>query len=184
MNKINSLITKLLDWSNHSQKFLKIFQILYYYVPAVVAPIYGLVAIIASFQFGASVSSVGMILFAILASYACFKIYWSRAKDLLNSLENSKFFIVPAICHVIRTSGEIVFAISMASPVLLIFVQIDVLASGYGGILDSLDLDFLAGLPILGVILAPLYGYFIMIGTKLVSELLSAVVTIANNTAK
>ena len=44
MEKINQLIKNYLDWSNDSKKFIKIFQIIFYYIPAVLIPIGALVA--------------------------------------------------------------------------------------------------------------------------------------------
>ena len=42
----------------------------------------------------------------------------------------------------------------------------------------------LSGIPIAGIVILPLFGYFALIFVKLVSESLTALVDIANNTTK
>ena len=46
MKEINQLIENYLNWSNDSKKFIKIFQILFYYIPAILIPLGVLITII------------------------------------------------------------------------------------------------------------------------------------------
>ena len=45
-------------------------------------------------------------------------------------------------------------------------------------------MENLGELPIIGIFILPLYGYFVLLSAKLISESLTAVVEIANNTRK
>ena len=186
MKNKSSLLTPFLNWSDNSRKFLKIFQILYYYVPAVGIPVYGIVAIVRSFNYFAIFTTIGLTLFIILASFFSFNILWSRAKELIVSSEKNKFFIVPAISHYIKTQGEVIFAIFLSSTIFFLFLQLDQFLGNYPYFFfEEIEATrFLSGAPIFGIILLPLYGYFIMLVSKLISELFSAVVEIANNTSK
>ena len=181
INKLSSFVDIFLDWSNSPKKFLKIFQILIYYTPAVLTPAAGLYFVVQIFEipfFG--LTHIGLILTVILASFFVFRVYWSRAKDFLSSSQGNDFFIIPAISHLIKTAGEVAFTICATSPIAFVFMQFDVLFRG-GGM--DFGLDF-GGVVILGVIAVPLYGYGLMIVSKFVAESLSAIAAIANNTAR
>lgn len=182
INKLSSLVDIFLDWSNSPKKFLKIFQILIYYTPAVLTPVAGLYSLVQIFDipmFG--LTHIGLILTVILASFFVFRVYWSRAKDFLSSSQGNDFFIIPAISHLIKTLGEVAFTICATSPIAFVFMQFDVLfrGGGYG----SIGPDF-GSVVIIGVIAVPLYGYGLMIASKFVAESLSALAAIANNTAR
>jgi hypothetical protein len=123
---------------------------------------------------------IGLILTVILASFFVFRVYWSRAKDFLSSSQGNDFFIIPAISHLIKTSGEVAFTICATSPIAFVFMQLDVLFRGGG---YGIGPDF-GSVVIIGVIAIPLYGYLLMIASKFVAESLSAIAAIANNTAK
>lgn len=181
INKLSSLVDIFLDWSNSPKKFLKIFQILSYYLPAVLTPVAGLYFVVQIFKipfFG--LMHIGFILTVIVASFFVFKILWSRAKDFISSSHGNDFFIIPAISHLIKTAGEVYFAFMACTPIAFVFGQLDVLFRG-GGM--DIGPDF-GGAVILGVVVVPLIGYGIMIGTKFVAESLSAIAAIANNTAR
>ena len=178
INKLSSFVDIFLDWSNSPKKFLKIFQILSYYLPAVLTPVAGLYFIVNIFKipfFG--LTHIGLILTIILASFFVFRVYWSRAKDFLSSSQGNDFFIIPSIAHLVRTGGEAFFAFAATTPIAFIFGQLDVL---FRDIYFPVDIEVV----ILGVVIGPLVGYFVMIGTKFVAESLSALAAVANNTAR
>ena len=128
------------------------------------------------------------IIWALVFGYFSFNILWRRAKDLLSEVDTNKYFVIPALAHYIRTSGEVIGAVCFTFPILLIGLQISSMLGGYYVREDLFDgmplLENLGGLPIIGIFILPLYGYFVLLFAKVISESLTAVVDIANNTRK
>jgi hypothetical protein len=191
MKKINQLIENYLNWSNDSKKFIKIFQILFYYIPAILIPLGVFIKTIELLTEGGEYLSIILMIFgiiwALVFGYFSFNILWRRAKDLLSEVDTNKYFVIPALAHYIRTSGEVIGAVCFTFPILLIGLQIsDLLGNFYGDYLfDGMPLmENLGGLPIIGIFILPLYGYFVLLFAKVISESLTAVVDIANNTRK
>ena len=191
MKKINQLIENYLTWSNDSKKFIKIFQILFYYIPAILIPLGVFIKTIELLIEGGEYLSIILMIFgiiwALVFGYFSFNILWRRAKDLLSEVDTNKYFVIPALAHYIRTSGEVIGAVCFTFPILLIGLQISALL-GYSYVdylFDGMPLmENLGGLPIIGIFILPLYGYFVLLSAKLISESLTAVVEIANNTRK
>jgi len=191
MKEINQLIENYLNWSNDSKKFIKIFQILFYYIPAILIPLGVLITIINMLTDGGGYYPIILLIFgiiwALVFGYFSFNILWRRAKDLLSEVDSNKYFVIPALAHYIRTSGEVIGAVCFTFPILLIGLQISALL-GYSYVdylFDGMPLmENLGGLPIIGIFILPLYGYFVLLSAKLISESLTAVVEIANNTRK
>jgi len=191
MKKINQLIENYLNWSNDSKKFIKIFQILFYYIPAILIPLGVFIKTIELLTEGGSYPIILMIfgiIWALVFGYFSFNILWRRAKDLLSEVDTNKYFVIPALAHYIRTSGEVIGAVCFTFPILLIGLQISSMLGGYYVREDLFDgmplLENLGGLPIIGIFILPLYGYFVLLFAKVISESLTAVVDIANNTRK
>ena len=192
MKKINQLIKNYLDWSNDSKKFIKIFQIIFYYIPAVLIPIGALVACweAGADEYMGGLVKVFVIIWALVFGYFSFKILWSRAKDLLTEVDANKYFVIPALAHYLRTYGEVFGAVCFTIPIFLIGAQI----AAIGGVFEPYIfydvpimveiMYFLGDFPIIGIFIFPLYGYFILLFAKLMSESLTALVDIANNTSK
>jgi len=191
MKKINQLIENYLTWSNDSKKFIKIFQILFYYIPAILIPLGVFIKTIELLIEGGEYLSIILMIFgiiwALVFGYFSFNILWRRAKDLLSEVDTNKYFVIPALAHYIRTSGEVIGAVCLTFPILLIGLQISALL-GYSYVdylFDGMPLmENLGGLPIIGIFILPLYGYFVLLFAKVISESLTAVVDIANNTRK
>jgi len=191
MKKINQLIENYLTWSNDSKKFIKIFQILFYYIPAILIPLGVFIKTIELLIEGGEYLSIILMIFgiiwALVFGYFSFNILWRRAKDLLSEVDTNKYFVIPALAHYIRTSGEVIGAVCFTFPILLIGLQISALL-GYSYVdylFDGMPLmENLGGLPIIGIFILPLYGYFVLLFAKVISESLTAVVDIANNTRK
>ena len=191
MKEINQLIENYLNWSNDSKKFIKIFQILFYYIPAILIPLGVFIKTIELLIEGGEYLSIILMIFgiiwALVFGYFSFNILWRRAKDLLSEVDTNKYFVIPALAHYIRTSGEVIGAVCFTFPILLIGLQISALL-GYSYVdylFDGMPLmENLGGLPIIGIFILPLYGYFVLLSAKLISESLTAVVEIANNTRK
>lgn len=187
MNKINQLIKNYLDWSNDSKRFIKLFQIIFYYLPAVLTPIGALAACFGSgaLTYAGGIMKVFVIIWALVFGYISFIILWSRAKDLLTELDTNKYFVIPALAHYLRTYGEVFGAACFTFPIVSIGAQIAAIGDGDPYIFyDVPVLNSLGSLPIIGILIFPLYGYFILLFTRLISESLTAIVDIANNTSK
>ncbi len=186
MKKINQIIKNYLGWSNDSKKFIKIFQIIFYYIPAVLMPIGALATCFGTLEYTGAIVKVFAIIWALVFGYFSFKILWSRAKDLLTEVDTNKYFVIPALAHYLRTCGEIFGAVCFTIPIFLIGVQIAAIGGGFDPYMfyDVPIMNSLGGIPIIGIFIFPLYGYFILLFTKLISESLTALVDIANNTSK
>jgi hypothetical protein len=189
MKKINQLIENYLNWSNDSKKFIKIFQILFYYIPAILIPLGVLITIINMLTEAGSylILMIFGIIWALVFGYFSFNILWRRAKDLLSEVDSNKYFVIPALAHYIRTYGEVIGAVCFTFPILLIGLQISVLVDYYDSyyLFDGIPfMENIGELPIIGIFILPLYGYFVLLSAKLISESLTAVVEIANNTRK
>ena len=189
MKKINQLIENYLNWSNDSKKFIKIFQILFYYIPAILIPLGVLITIIQWLT--DAIESIILLIFgiiwALVFGYFSFNILWRRAKDLLSEVDSNKYFVIPALAHYIRTYGEVIGAVCFTFPILLIGLQISTLLGEFDPYYlfnGVLFMENLGELPIIGIFILPLYGYFVLLSAKLISESLTAVVEIANNTRK
>ena len=189
MNKINQLIKNYLDWSNDSKKFVKIFQIIFYYIPAVLVPVGALAVCFGpeSFAYLGGMTKFFVIIWVLVFGYISFKILCSRAKDLLTEVDANKYFVIPALAHYLRTYGEVFGAVCFTIPIFLIGAQIDAIF-GYGFdpymFYNVPIMNSLGSFPIIGILIFPLYGYFILLFAKLMSESLTAIVDIANNTSK
>tara|TARA_B110000977_G_scaffold189027_1_gene257955 strand:- start:313 stop:888 length:576 start_codon:yes stop_codon:yes gene_type:complete len=191
MKKINQLIENYLNWSNDSKKFIKIFQILFYYIPAILIPLGVLITIIQWLTEGGGYYPIILLIFgiiwALVFGYFSFNILWRRAKDLLSEVDSNKYFVIPALAHYIRTYGEVIGAVCFTFPILLIGLQISTLLGEFDPYYlfnGVLFMENLGELPIIGIFILPLYGYFVLLSAKLISESLTAVVEIANNTRK
>jgi hypothetical protein len=188
MKKINQFIKNYLDWSNDSKKFIKLFQIIFYSIPAVLMPIGVLATCFGSgaLEYTGGIVKVFAIIWALVFGYISFKILWSRAKDLLTEVDTNKYFVIPALAHYLRTYGEVFGAVCFTIPIFLIGVQIAAIGDGFDSYMfyDVPLMNSLGSFPIIGIFIFPLYGYFILLFTKLISESLTALVDIANNTSK
>ena len=188
MKKINQFIKNYLDWSNDSKKFIKLFQIIFYYIPAVLMPIGALAICFGSgaLEYMGGIVKVFAIIWALVFGYISFKILCSRAKDLLTEVDTNKYFVIPALAHYLRTYGEVFGAVCFTIPIFLIGAQIAAIGDGFDPYMfyDVPIMNSLGSIPIIGIFIFPLYGYFILLFTKLISESLTALVDIANNTSK
>lgn len=182
MKKINQIIENYLNWSNDSKKFIKIFQILFYYIPAIITPLGAFAFIMQTFNY-TIITLIFGIIWAIVFGYLSFNILWKRAKDLLSEVDSNKYFVIPTLTHYIRTYGEVIGAVCFTLPISLIGIQISGVDAYY--LFEGIPLmENLSYIPILGIFILPLYGYFTLLFVKLISESLTALVDIANNTSK
>lgn len=181
---MKKIIEKYLDWSSSSIKFIKVFQILFYYVPAVLIPIGGVFCILKINNFSVDIEGIFISLFIIAASFAAFKILWIRASSLIDELSGNSYFIIPALSHNFRTSGEVVAAFMFLSPIVFIGSQLNVIISQITYMDNISLLRSFSLVPIIGVVIGPICGYVILFLSKGISESFTAVIDIANNTSK
>jgi hypothetical protein len=118
------------------------------------------------------------------ASWVSFQLWWDRkTKVTTTSVEGDEFVATPVFSHLIQTLGEwlgtwigiVGFSVAMLTTIVL-------------G--DEADyLSYQIGIPFLKtgflfVILMPIYGFLIIVGTRFLAEQFRALSSIANNTRK
>lgn len=118
------------------------------------------------------------------ASWISFQLWWDRkSKVLTTSSEGDEFVATPVFSHLIQTIGEwlgtwigiVGFSIPLLTTIILgdkgnyLFYQIGI---------PFLETGFLF------VILMPIYGFLIIVGTRFLAEQFRALSSIANNTRK
>jgi hypothetical protein len=170
MKKLLTPIKNLLTWIDNPKSFLKIFQVLYYYLPAAVICIIPILMVLYD-------NDALVLVFLLPVALLSFCIYIIRGKELLEMTDiNKKFFILPAIGHYLKTSSEIYAAIVLLSPLTL-------LMGSFGP--EDLGIGFLDYQPDL---LVPLYttiiAYLILFIGKYISEVFVSIAHIANNIKK
>lgn len=124
--------------------------------------------------------------FGTLAFIASAHIMWLRANDI-RKLDSAEFTVVPIAVLLIRLNGEITFVVSLIFGVLgLLLVWL-----GAGGVAEGpfapwspalFDNRFLQGFVTL--IASAAWGFFVLLVSYLIGELLSAIFSIAINTER
>ena len=174
MKKLLTPIKKLLNWIDNPKSFLKIFQVLFYYLPAAlvcVSPILFIYQITQGMP--PAILLYGIPLVILLA---CILII--RAKELLETSDATKtFFIIPAIGHYLKTSSEIYASIIYLLP-LGIFTSGFIETAGFAP-------PFITNQPLLVIpLFTTVSAYFILFIGKYISELFISLAYIANNIKK
>ncbi|MBD5297979.1 MAG: hypothetical protein HDS21_07885 [Bacteroides sp.] len=109
----------------------------------------------------------------------CFLLWFNRAEKLSTLLSpNSKFVAVPAVANLIQTGGE-VFGIFMG--VFGFYCSLFYLLLDTRFFFIPNDIYHLG---IMGVIVMPIFGYVIVVGSRYLAELVLSIADIANNTDK
>ena len=118
------------------------------------------------------------------ASWVSFQLWWDRkTKVTTTSIEGDEFVATPVFSHLIQTIGEwlgtwigiVGFSVALLTTIIL------------GDEANYLSYEF--GIPFLKtgiffVILMPIYGFLIIVGTRFLAEQFRALSSIANNTRK
>ena len=176
-----------MNWIDNPKSFLKFFQILFYYLPAVLLPIIFIILVIDNENYIALVYFIPLIV-----SILC--VFIIRAKELVKEINtNQKFFIIPALGHYLKTSFEIYAIMILLLPlsmVMLIFSDYAYLGFEVPIIYDLFDAIGVIrrGSNILSFLLVSaittLYGYFVLFVGKFLYESFIAITYIANNIKK
>ena len=170
MQKLLTPIKNILNWIDSPKSFLKIFQILYYYLPAASICLIPVLLIV-------NEGDATMLPYIIPLALLLFCILIIRGKELLETTDiNKKFFIIPAIGHYLKTLSEIYASVVLLSP-LALFI---------GGIYpEDLGLGVIASVPpLLFPLFTTIIGYLIIFIGKYISELFISLAYIANNIKK
>ena len=171
MKKLLTPVNNLLNWIDNPKSFLKIFQVLYYYLPAALVCVSPFLFIYAITQ-GAP---IGLLLYVIplVILIACILII--RAKELLEVSDATRpFFIIPAIGHYLKTSSEIYAYIIFLLP-LGIFTPYFI--EGIGIVPPFITSSSFLLIPLY----TSVFAYLILLIGKYISELFISLAYIANN---
>ncbi len=118
------------------------------------------------------------------ASWLSFQLWWNRKEDVKKiSAEGDEYIATPGVSHFIQTFGEWLgtWVGLVGGSVALITTLI--LGDEGRYLTRQLDYDFLES-GLLFVVLMPIYGFLIIIGTRYLAEQGRALVAIADNTRK
>ena len=186
MSKVLVLFQNLINWIDNPKSFLKFFQILFYYLPAILLPIIFIILVIDNENYIALVYFIPLIIFIVC-------VFIIRAKELVKEINaNQKFFIIPALGHYLKTSFEIYAIMILLFPlsiVTLIFSDYVYLGFEVPIIYELFDaIGVGRGSNILSFLLmssiTTLYGYFVLFVGKFLYESFIAIAYIANNIKK
>ena len=184
IKKINSFIKAFLNWVDNPHSFLKIFQILFYYLPAFLTPIFCIILL--------NQTGIFMLIYFIPLVIFIVGILTVRAKEMGKTMEgNQKFFIISALGHYLKTSFEVYAIMILLMPLAIlpwslgleaymgfeipiIYNLYEITASNESAFLNF----FLLSLT------STVYGYFVLFVGKFLCESFIAIAYIANNIKK
>jgi hypothetical protein len=122
----------------------------------------------------------------VVAAWFSALLWWNRLLKVSKlTADNDDFVVTPAFAHLLQTFGEwlggYVAIVGALSAILSwLFFDADVVAPLFG----AFGFGDLFGLGISGVILAPIYGFIILVVFRFAAEVSRALASIANNTKK
>ncbi|MDX9749978.1 MAG: hypothetical protein RBT71_02735 [Flavobacteriales bacterium] len=154
-----------------------------YVVFAVLNIIGMVVSIIGMFQGGGAVGFF-MGLVGLLAFWAGFQVWWDRRTKVAHMVaRDADFVALPVFSHLIQTAGEWAGAMITVAGVLSSLVLAFSGGRGGTGMLPLSDMmPFLGGAPLMGLIMAPIMGFVVIVVSRALAEQIRALVAIANNT--
>lgn len=118
------------------------------------------------------------------ASWVCFQLWWDRKNKVTEtSVENSEFVVTPVFAHFIQTFGEWIGTWIGIVGFFVALLATIILGS------DAVYLTAAIGVPFIQsgiafIILMPIYGFLIVVGSRFLAEMCRALASIANNTKK
>lgn len=136
-------------------------------------------------------------------SWVCFQILWNRKKELRNIIQaNDTYKAVPIFSHIIKTYGEVLGTTigivgTGASLLSILFYGMgrniyssslsEILKFAFDSPFSGTILNEIIGTNVANVFLIfifPIYGYLTVLFFKFISEMISVLASIANNTKK
>lgn len=191
MNKLLYFFKPYFDYIDEGHLFKKPFYWLYlvFAVLNLLFPIFILIAAVSGGIFDMpgkyTFAFLFVWLFIAVASVLGFQLWWRRKNDVSKvSEEGSDFVATPVFAHLIQTAGEfygsfIAIVFSGVGLVSSIILGGDVgRLSRFVPVPDFGDFGFIL------VFIGPILGFFTIIASRYVAELVRALAAIANNTAK
>lgn len=189
-NKFFTFINPYLSFIDNGHLYRKPFSWLYTFLAVVnlILPIYVFyqAASNISFDTPAKLIIVFLLVWIIIAfaSWISFQLWWDRkTKVTATSVEGDEFVATPVLSHLIQTLGEWI-----GTWISIVGFSVALLATIILGD-DAHSLSYQIGIPFLKtgflfVILMPIYGFLIIVGTRFLAEQFKALSSIANNTRK
>jgi hypothetical protein len=122
----------------------------------------------------------------LAAGWFSFQLWWNRMGkvDKLTT-DSDEFVVTPVYAHLLQTFGEWLgcyVAIVGALAALLTWIFID--SSVTGRLFSQMGGESLFGFGIAGILVAPIYGFLILVSFRFIAEIAKALASIANNTKK
>ncbi len=116
-----------------------------------------------------------------VAGWLGFQLWWDRKDKILEvSKGNDDFLAIPSYSHFIQTAGEWiglwVAIIGFWTSLIMLF------SDSVRELFEFFQLG--SSSPIKGLIVSPIYGFLIVVGTRVLAEIFRALASIANNTKK
>ena len=128
-----------------------------------------------------------ILLVVAFASWVSFQLWWNRKdKVTLTSEKDDNFIAIPVFSHFIQTLGEWIgswIAIVGCLSALLFSLFLGSDSSDSSSLAENMSLGFL-NVSLLGVIIMPIYGFLIIVSSRVLAEGMRALAMIANNTRK
>ncbi len=143
-------------------------------------PLYFIYSTYPLFGYLSAMGIVGIILLYIifLAAGTVGAIYWiDKSPEVANSTTSeSKFVAIPIVTHLIRCIGESIgMLLIIFGPLLVLIAVIFMDDRGMGQLFSFSYID---------ILYAPISGFLLILATRVISEMISALAAIANNTSK
>jgi len=188
-NKFFTFIAPYLSSIDDGKFFRKPLSWLYSLIALVnlVVPFFVLVVFGRYFFRGGAIYFLGSVLVWLTIGGACwigFQIWWNRKEKInLSSSTGDDFIATPAFAHFIQTLGEWIGTLIGFLGFMFGIFSIIALGDLIDYFSDFLGVGFI-NMGMFSVIIAPVYGFLIIIITRFLAEQIRALVTIANNTKK
>lgn len=187
-NKFFTFINPFLNYIDSGKFYRHPFKWLYIFIAIanILLPFYVIYQAISNkiFNLGADVAAITIISFVVLTivSWFSFQLWWNRKEKLVNSSKDGDEFVAtPVFSHFIQTFGEWVgMWIAIVGTTFSLLTAL-LYGSDAFLLMNSLGLSFIKT-GVLFIFLWPIYGFFIIVITKLYTELIKALAAIANNT--
>jgi len=189
-NKFFTFLDPVLNLIDNGWFFRAPFQWLYTILAALnlLVPILVLYAAIDKRIFSAPAKLICafLLIFVIVCglSWFGFQIWWNRRdRIVLSSKDNDEFVAIPAYAHFIQTSGEWI-GMYVGVGGCLFTLMLTLFLGNEIGIARMIGIDGIVGSSPISCILFPIYGFLIIVVTRVLAEVIRALASIANNTRK
>ncbi len=189
-NKFFTFIKPYLSFIDNGDLYRKPFSWLYivFAVLNLLLPVYILYMAISNGIFNGQFKFILVFLLAWIiiafASWVSFQLWWDR-KSKINetSVAEDDFVATPVFSHLIQTMGEWIGTWVAIVGFGLALIMTIFLGEEGSFFAKSMGLNFI-GTGFMSIIIMPIYGFLIIVGSRFLSEQFRALAAIANNTKK